>query len=189
MQVSTQPMTLEEYLNYDDGTDTRYELVNGELVAMPSESDLNQRIAMLLLAYFLRNGIPHYCLRIGLEIAVSGTFATVRLPDLVVLSEAAAAALEGSSRSIITHDLPPPRLVIEVVSPNQENRDYRHKRSEYADRGIREYWIVDPIQQQVTVLEWVDGLYEDELYQGSEHIVSSEFGTLELTAGQILKGG
>jgi Uma2 family endonuclease len=108
---------------------------------------------------------------------------------LVVLSEAAAAALEGASRSIITYDLPPPRLVIEVVSPNQENRDYRHKRSEYAARGIREYWIVDPIQQQVTVLEWVDGLYEDELYQGSEHIVSSEFGTLELTAEQLLKGG
>ena len=76
MTVSTQRLTLEEYLNYDDGTDTRYELVNGELVEMPSESDLNQRIAMLLLAYFLKLGIPHYCLRIGLEIAVSGTWAT-----------------------------------------------------------------------------------------------------------------
>jgi Uma2 family endonuclease len=189
MQVSTQPMTLEEYLNYDDGTDTRYELVNGELVAMPSESDLNRRIAMLLLAYFLRNGIPHYCLGIGIEIAVSGTFATVRLPDLVVLSETAAAALEGASRSIITHDLPPPRLVIEVVSPNQENRDYRHKRSEYAARGIKEYWIVDPIQQQVTVLTWVDGLYEDKIYRGSDRIVSPELGIIELTAEQILKGG
>jgi Uma2 family endonuclease len=188
MQVSTQPMTLEEYLNYDDGTDTRYELVNGELVAMPSESDLNQRIAMLLLAYLLRNGIPHYCLRIGLEIAVSGTLATVRLPDLVVLSEAAAAALEGASRSLITHDLPPPRLVIEVVSPNQENRDYRHKRSEYAARGIREYWIVDPIQQQITVLTWVDGLYEDKIYRGSDRLVSPELGTIELTAEQLLNG-
>jgi hypothetical protein len=31
MKVSTESMTLEEYLNYDNGTDTRYELVNGEL--------------------------------------------------------------------------------------------------------------------------------------------------------------
>lgn len=31
-------MTLEEYLHYDDGTDTRYELVNGELIALPTES-------------------------------------------------------------------------------------------------------------------------------------------------------
>ena len=27
--------TIKDYLDYDDGTDTRYELVNGELVEMP----------------------------------------------------------------------------------------------------------------------------------------------------------
>jgi len=189
MPVFTQRMTLEEYLNYDDESDNRYELVDGELIVMPSESDLNQRIAMLLLSYFLRYGIPYYCLRIGLEIAVSGNLATVRLPDLVILSEEAASALEGASRSIITFDLMPPRLVIEVVSPNQENRDYRDKRFEYAARGISEYWIVDPLQQQITILSWVDGLYEDSTYQGSESIVSPELGTLELTAEQILKAG
>jgi Uma2 family endonuclease len=181
-------MTLEDYLNYDDGTDSRYELVNGELVKMPSESDLNRRIAILLLAYFLSLGIPPFYLGIGIEIAVSGAFATVRLPDLVILSAAAAAALEGASRSLITHDMPPPRLVIEVVSPNQENRDYRHKRSEYGARCIPEYWIVDPLQQKVTILEWVDGLYEDTIYRGAEALVSPEFGPLALTAAQILQG-
>ena len=43
MTVATRLMTLEEYLNYDDGTDTIYELVNGELVSMPPESNLNQQ--------------------------------------------------------------------------------------------------------------------------------------------------
>jgi Uma2 family endonuclease len=155
---------------------------------MPSESDLNQRIVMLLVAYFLRNGIPYYYLRIGLEIAVSGALATVRLPDLVLLSEAAATALEGATRSIITYDMPPPRLVVEVVSPNQEKKDYRYQRSEYAARGIAEYWIVDPIQQQVMILTLVDGLYEDQVYQGSDRIISPELETLELTAEQIVKG-
>lgn len=42
MSVAAKPMTLEDYLNYDDGTDTRYELVNGELIAMPPESTLNK---------------------------------------------------------------------------------------------------------------------------------------------------
>ena len=42
-------MTLEEYLTYDDGTDARYELVDGELVEMPSESDVNNAIAILLI--------------------------------------------------------------------------------------------------------------------------------------------
>ena len=46
--------TLEEYLAYDDGTDTRYELVNGESVAMPSESDLNNLVAIFLLAQLLK---------------------------------------------------------------------------------------------------------------------------------------
>lgn len=34
MTIATQKLTFEEYLAYDDGTDTRYELVDGELVPM-----------------------------------------------------------------------------------------------------------------------------------------------------------
>jgi Uma2 family endonuclease len=52
-QAATSPtklLTFEEYLSYDDGTDTSYELVNGELVVMPVESDMNNLIAMFLLA-------------------------------------------------------------------------------------------------------------------------------------------
>jgi Uma2 family endonuclease len=39
--VATKLMSLEEYLEYDDGTDNIYELVNGELVFMPPESHQN----------------------------------------------------------------------------------------------------------------------------------------------------
>lgn len=38
-------LTFEEYLAYDDGTDTRYELVDGELVEMPPETRKNNAIA------------------------------------------------------------------------------------------------------------------------------------------------
>ncbi|MCG8361995.1 MAG: Uma2 family endonuclease, partial [Pseudanabaenales cyanobacterium] len=34
MAIATQRLTLDDYLNYDDGSDTTYELVNGELVPM-----------------------------------------------------------------------------------------------------------------------------------------------------------
>ncbi|MEM9156612.1 MAG: Uma2 family endonuclease, partial [Cyanobacteria bacterium P01_F01_bin.33] len=44
-----QLMTLEDYLKYDDGTDTRYELVNGELVEVPTESPENCRIVKQLM--------------------------------------------------------------------------------------------------------------------------------------------
>ncbi|MBD2256244.1 Uma2 family endonuclease [Pseudanabaena sp. FACHB-2040] len=189
MSVAAKLMTLQDYLNYDDGTDTRYELVDGELIAMPPESDLNNQIASFLFAAFLQSGIPYYRLRIGAQIAVSGARATARQPDLVVLSEEAAAALEGATRCVITHDMPPPLLVVEVVSPQQGNRDYRHKRTEYAGRRISEYWIVDPIAQKVTVFEWVDGLYEEQVFQGEQVIVSPRFADLELVTARVLAAG
>jgi Uma2 family endonuclease len=189
MTITSQKMTLEEYLNYDDGTDTRYELVNGELVVMPTESDLNQRIVSLLFAYFLQQGIPPYRLRIGAEIVVIGSRATTRLPDLMVLSEELATALEGARRSTVTIDMPPPQLVVEVVSPGKENsdRDYRYKRSQYAARGIAEYWIVDPMQRRVTVLEWVEGLYEERVFQGNEQIISPTLPDLDVTSERVIK--
>jgi Uma2 family endonuclease len=96
--------------------------------------------------------------------------------------------MQGATRSLILMDMPPPTMVVEVVSPNQENRDYRYKRSEYAARGIAEYWIVDPIAQKVTVLEWVEGFYDERVYQGESAIASSIFANLELTASQVLQG-
>jgi Uma2 family endonuclease len=188
MTVTTLKMTLEEFLHYDDGTDTLYELENGELISMPAESDLNQRIASYLFALFLKLGIPSYRLRIGMELAISGARVSVRIPDLAVLSEEGASALEGASRSIVSMDMPPPLLVVEVVSPNQEKRDYRYKRSEYAARGIAEYWIVDPVQARVTVLEWVEGLYEEQVYVGDAQVISPLLGELDLTADRVLQG-
>jgi Uma2 family endonuclease len=85
-------------------------------------------------------------------------------------------------------DMPPPLLVVEAVSPNQANRDYRYKRSEYAARGIAEYWIIDPIAQKVTVLEWVEGFYDEQVYVGNNAIASQVIAGLDLTAAQVLQG-
>lgn len=85
--LATQPITLQDFLAFEDGTDARYELEDGRLVFMPSESDLNQRIAMFLLVYLAQRGIPFYRLRIGLEMVVSGSRESVRVPDLTVLTE------------------------------------------------------------------------------------------------------
>lgn len=47
-------------------------------------------------------------------------------------------------------------LVMEVVSDDDRRRDIETKRFEYARAGIPEYWIVDPMLQQITVLR-MDG--------------------------------
>ena len=188
MTVALQKMTLEEFLAYDDGTDKLYQLEQGELIDMPSESEINRRIAGFLFIYFSKLGIPAYRLTMKTEVAVSGSRVSVRVPNLLVLSEELATAMDGATRSIVLMDMPPPLLVVEVVSPNQEKRDYRYKRSEYAARRIAEYWIVDPIVQRVTVLEWVEGLYEEKVFAGDNKIESSVLENLDLRVDRVLQG-
>ena len=50
-------------------------------------------------------------------------------------------------------------LVMEVVSPDDPDRDYISKRSDYASAAVPEYWIVDYHQRLITVLELVNGQY------------------------------
>ncbi|NET73732.1 MAG: Uma2 family endonuclease [Sphaerospermopsis sp. SIO1G2] len=185
--TAAKKMTFAEFLEFDDGTDNFYELENGELIIMPSESEINQRIAMFLVAYFLQLGIPYYRLRMKTEIAVNSRMVGVRVPDLVIFSEELAEAMTDAKRSLILMDMPPPLLVVEVVSPNQENRDYRYKRSEYAARGIAEYWIVDPMQKKVTVLEWVEGLYEEKVFIENDVISSPLFAEVKLTVNEVFQ--
>ena len=180
-------LTLEEYLKYDDRTDSQYELVAGELVAMPPESPKNVQISLFLLVNFLKF-VPFNRLSNKVEIVVAGSRATTRIPDLVVLTDELATILEGATRSTITLDMPPPALVVEVVSPGKanEDRDYRYKRSEYAARGITEYWIVDPQRNAVTVLILVNGFYEETRFAGNTAIASTILRELQLTAEQVL---
>ena len=100
-------MTLEEYLSYDDGTDIRYELMDGVLVEMGSESKLNTQIIT-----FLQIGIPHYLLSTKAEIVVPSRKVMTRYPNLVVLTEELEALLDDRTRYIIKSDVPPPALVI-----------------------------------------------------------------------------
>lgn len=180
-------LTMEEYLAYDDGTDTRYELVDGEVVEMPPESPENCDLAGFLFAELLKF-FPFYLIaHKDIEIEVTGRRAKCRLPDLVVHTEESKAALTGSILNTITRDMPPPALVIEVVSPGAANRarDYRYKRTEYAARGIAEYWIVDPETQQITICKWVDGQYEDTVFTGASRLESNVVPTWELTVDRV----
>jgi Uma2 family endonuclease len=190
MTTTVKKLTLQEYLAYDDGTDARYELVDGELVEMPPESDRNNLISLYLLSQFLKF-VPIQLIRHkDTELVVIGNRTRVRLPDLMILTQELLEALSGR-RATITPEMPSPAMVIEVVSPGKvnEDRDYRYKRSEYAARGIPEYWIVDPDKAKITLLTLVDGLYEETVSQGMEIMRSTTFPLLDLTVAQILTAG
>lgn len=188
MKIATTQLTLEEYLNRTDEAEKHYELFAGCLSEMPPESPINAEIAIKLLLIFAQFVSTPKLLRCkDTEIVVSGSRTTVRLPDLMVLTEELANILYDSRRSTITSDMPPPALVVEVVSPGKVNqdRDYRFKRSEYGARGIAEYWIIDPQIKKVTVLILNEGLYEETVFEGEDMIKSLVFPQLQVTVNQI----
>ncbi len=178
-----------EYLAYDDGTDCLYELFNGELIKVPPESGLNVEIANFLFAMFLPI-VGHRRIRgNGLELEVRGEPKN-RYPDLTILREEHLQQLVR--RNTIRLSIAPPLLVVEVVSPGelQHDRDYVAKRQQYQDVGIPEYWLIDPEQQRVTVLELQNGLYSEiGQFQESDRILSPNFPELSLTADQVLTAG
>jgi len=168
-----------------DESENRCEFVDGEIIEMPPESSQNALISLFLLTQFLQL-LPFWRLRrMDTEIIVADR---VRVPDLLVLGEDLARVLNQNRRGTITPNMPAPLLVLEVVSPRKvnEDRDYRYKRSEYAARGILEYWIVDPGKAKVSVLTLIDGWYEVEEFEGDEVVKSPQFLELSLTANQLL---
>jgi Uma2 family endonuclease len=186
--------SIEEYLAYDEGTDARYELVDGVLVNMGSEQRLNEKIALWLLSQFLKVVSINLIAR-GTQITVKSSSVTARNPDLMILTEDLDQMLSQQNQSLITANMPAPTLVVEVVSPGEpgsENydRDYIVKRKEYAERGIPEYWIVDPARSVVIVLR-LDGTQYQEVgrFQDCDIVLSPSFPQLNLTAIQILKAG
>ncbi len=196
MTVATQKrMSLEEYLNYDDGTDIRYELEDGVLVAMGAESTLNNWIAGFLYAHFLQQmGLPFYRLGMKQHLQVDSVYATVRDPDLIVHSEESALAIEGRAEVCLRLGEPNPWLVIEVVSPGNEDsdnyqRDYGRKPQEYASRGIPEMWQIDPSLAWVRVGSLTNEGYVFVTFQGDAAIASPTFPNLKLTAEVLLRAG
>jgi Uma2 family endonuclease len=197
MGITTHPpMTLEEYLKYDpgeNGTDTRYELVDGILIPMGTEHPINFQIAGFLFSIFLSLGLPHYRIVIGHQIEVSSKKATARQPDLIVHSEASEAAISQDGK-LLRLNAPVPMVVVEVVSnsdtdPRSWERDYQEKRREYEIRSIPEYWIVDPAADVVLVLTLNADRYQEQRFQGGQLMISPTFPQLALVAAQVLAAG
>ncbi|OCR00144.1 hypothetical protein BCD67_20925 [Oscillatoriales cyanobacterium USR001] len=175
--------TFEEYLIYDDGTDNRYELEDGELILMnPPTFD------HALIIRFLTNNFEAEITRLNLPwltlqgIGVRTSIARSRIPDISVINR------EQIIRRDISAILELAIIAVEIVSPESRTRDYRFKRSEYSVVGIPEYWIVDPVGQKVTILTLVEGFYEQVEFRGNEIIVSQTFPELGLTVEQVLQG-
>jgi Uma2 family endonuclease len=194
MTVATKKFTFAEYLQYDDGTDTQYELVDGELIPMSLGTGKHGAVTEFLNDCFKdetqKQGSPWTSkdMRIGVRSPRGGRWDTSRIPDVVVLPIEQWESL-ANREAVIELNEPPPMLVVEVVSESTQSTDYRSKRSEYAVLEIPEYWIVDPIQAVVTVCTLLEGFYDALEFRGEERIISPTFPGLDLTAARVLAAG
>ena len=185
--------SFEDYLMADasDLPEGRCEYWDGELAELMTESVKNDDIALFIMFALVAIGIPFRLIRPhSCEVEVIGKPKN-RFPDLTVLSEVHLSILE--SRLTITLKMPPPRLLVEVVSPGNESkdnykRDYLAKRDQYAAIGVPEYWIVDPSREWAMIGTLTNGAYQFQTFTGDATIISPTFPELKLTAAVVLAG-
>ncbi|MBE9142691.1 Uma2 family endonuclease [Planktothrix mougeotii] len=180
-------LTFEEYLTYDDGTDNRYELEDGVLIPMTPASPIHSDIIE-----FLYDTFKAEVKRLGLDwkvkqgdVGVRTQINRSRQPDIAIIQGEDWRRLRQFKKSAILEV--PALLVVEVVSPGEdnENRDYVKKMTEYAEFGISEYWIIDPLTEQVIINFLKNGSYQNTIFTGQQRIISQLFPELNLTVEQI----
>lgn len=194
-QANLKPLTFADYLDYDDGSDTRYDLLSsGELIPVPNESEENDYLAMVLFMKLsalinFRLIKPH---TLTMEVEPVGDRYKNRRPDLVVLASEHLTLESIIKQNALPLGATPPRFIAEIVIPGNQSsdnyrRDYEWKRQQYQQWGIPEYWIVDPARLTISALNLTAGTYQEKTYQGSETVISVAFPTLQLTPDSLFE--
>lgn len=139
--------TVEDYRATPEGT--RYQLIEGELILSPSPNRFHQEILWNLAGIF-----SAYLKQKPVGRAYFGPFDVyltehnVFQPDILFVGKAnlgrfADDGLHGA-----------PDLAIEVLSPRAAGLDKKNKRRVYAQMGVQELWLVDPLLLQIQIYEF-----------------------------------
>jgi Uma2 family endonuclease len=146
-------MTEEEFERWAMAERVRAEWVEGEVILMSPVSydhtNILEWLMWLLKLYTTKHQLgevhgPEYMNRLK---------GRRRLPDIFFVAK-------GRERLFTkTYLSGPADLIVEVVSPDSQSRDWRDKYLEYESNGVREYWIVDPLSEAAEFYELTDGKY------------------------------
>jgi len=163
--------TVDEYLALDRAENMLVEYTDGYVEVLPMPTALHQRVVKYLVQALIAFAEPRLGEVFFAPLPFKLRVEKWREPDILfVLKE-----------HIPAGDYPEKvDLVIEVVSPGKENheRDYKKKRADYSAAGIPEYWIVDPQQEEITVLK----------LQGRKYVEHGIFKQGARATSNLLKG-
>jgi Uma2 family endonuclease len=158
--------SVEQYLALTNQTNRLIEYTDGVIEALPMPTDKHQAISLFLLLSLLalvrpRGGAVFYA-PLRLEVR-PGKF---REPDLLLLMRA------DDPRRQNEYWLGAD-LVLEIVSPDKPKRDIEEKPLDYAEAGIPEYWIVNPLNDTITVLVLLGEAYTERgVFQRGDRAIS-----------------
>jgi Uma2 family endonuclease len=152
-------MTMDEFLRWDDGTDTRHELVDGQIVAMappgPEHRTVVGNVAGVIRSRLGRR--PPCRPEVEAGIRVSET----------VRWQADVAVTCGP----LTYDVTDPLLIVEVLSPSTRDNDLARKLVDYKGvASVAEVWLVDSERRWAQVW-WREG----EVWHGRDHVGGAVF--------------
>ncbi|MCF8372369.1 MAG: Uma2 family endonuclease [Bacteroidales bacterium] len=146
--------TYADYLTWMD--DVRRELYNGFIKLMsPAPSRIHQRISVKLTriwdVFLESKNCEVYHAPSDVRFPKNKkdkddkTIYTVLQPDIYVVCDLTKLDDKGC--------LGAPDFIIEIVSPKNSKRDLKDKFDIYQEHGVREYWIVNPNDENVTVFD------------------------------------
>ena len=143
--ASAKSYTEEDYYKLPENI--RAELIDGQMYYQAAPSRIHQEILMELCGT-IRDYIKSKkgsCKVYPAPFAVKlhENWKTIVEPDISVICDFQKLTEQGCTGA--------PDWIIEIVSPNNPGNDYVRKLNLYADAGVREYWIVDPMGKTISV--------------------------------------
>ena len=173
--------TYKDYKSLPESETKRYELVEGELVMVPSPTTHHQSISGNL-EHFLRDFVRKHGMGLIYYAPLDVVFSQedVVQPDIFYISK-------GHSEIITNENIQgAPDLIVEILSPATAERDRTYKRTLYARHGVQEYWIVDPGKGSVEVMRLGEVGFETAgIYRKGESLTSPLLQGLRLNLGEV----
>ena len=181
MVLSTEmQITADEYQQLPEGP-PYYQLIGGKLFMTPSPTSYHQKILgnlHLVLAPFVNEGELGEVYLAPLDVRLSEN--DVYQPDLIFvrrerLQIIGENGLEGA-----------PDLAVEILSPSTLGIDRDLKRKAYAQFGVVELWLIDPIEKQISLYDLQKNPAEPyEIFESGDSLNSRLFPGLALDTAQI----
>lgn len=157
----------------------RAELIDGKMYMMATPILTHQDILMWLSAriwsYIEGHGGPCKVLPAPFAVYIKEDEYNYVEPDVIVVCDQDKLDEKGCHGA--------PDWVVEIVSPSSKTMDYIRKCALYEAAGVREYWIVDPMERNVKVHNFESGTWRQ--YDFSEQVKAGIYEDLFLDLREI----